>query len=237
MEDLLRSFFERDLTETEERKLDSLLETSSRDAFQFLDIAKAHYLQTGLPLPDLSSGGGGHSSLGPGAKVFLSFLSGALVTGSVWWASEHFLRTSSPQASLTDPLIFIRPPLSPIRAEPTTPSSPNTVHRVEEIQLPTMVQPEPYIAGREYRGMSAVVDQAATGLMTVRVLDVQGREIRLLFANILEKGQWNFSWDGRAQSGQFAPAGVYQVEVQSGKSVFRKNVEIIHGKAPSIKPL
>ena len=231
MEDLLKAFFERDLSEAEERQLDSLLESSSQDAFQFLEIAKALYLQTGLPNPENPpTGGGGSPPWSAGPKILWSLFTGALITGSVWWASERY--GLSPEHSLPVPNVTVIAPV--LKTDPFPP--PQKVHSAVRKDVPLMppatVQPQPYVAGKKYEGLSVIIKQAATGLMTVRILDAQGREVRLLYANILDPGEWNFSWDGRQQDGRWAEAGDYQVETQSGKTVLRKEIKIVRELKP-----
>lgn len=78
-----------------------------------------------------------------------------------------------------------------------------------------------------YEELSVVVDTGKAELVTVRVLDPAGRQIRLLFAGILPIGQRTFTWDGKASDGRLAPAGTYSLEVTSGTNVQGKEVHLM----------
>jgi hypothetical protein len=232
MENLVKAFFERDLTEAEEKRLDTLLESSPKEAFQLLERAKALYLQTGLPNPEPPPAGGPPLSAG-GAKMLWGFLTGIVITGAAWWSWEN---RPVPQPEVSIPVSAIPlaapayPKITPAGSPPRPEPPPAGLKQV--FVEPEMVRPEPYIAGHRYGGLNVIVDQKGSGLITIRVLDPNGKEIRLLFANILEAGRWNFSWDGRTKDGRLAKAGLYQVETQSGKTLLRKEIRIVREPAP-----
>ena len=49
--------------------------------------------------------------------------------------------------------------------------------------------------------------------MRLRILDVSGRQVRLLENRRLEAGVREASWDGKDDRGQSVPAGVYLYEL------------------------
>jgi hypothetical protein len=53
-------------------------------------------------------------------------------------------------------------------------------------------------------------------LLTVH--DVRGREIRVLFRGELPAGSYQFSWDGRDDTGRMMPSGVYLYRMSAGES-------------------
>ncbi len=56
MADLIQEFFERELSEAEANSLGNLLQESPDSALRFESLLEKHYLQTGLPSPQLPSG-------------------------------------------------------------------------------------------------------------------------------------------------------------------------------------
>jgi hypothetical protein len=219
MEDLIKAFFERDLSPMEEQRLDSLLESSPQDAFRLLETAKTLYSQTRLPDPANQSGDVGFSTSAFGSKLFWSLLAGCAIAGALWWTHRP-----SPSASFSAPgapvSVFLKTPKPAFKA---------LKHTATAL---TATQPRAYVPGQKYDGLSIIVHQSSPGLVTVRILDPQADEIRLLFANLLDAGEWTFKWDGHQQDGQLAPAGAYEVEIQSGSTVLRKEIDIIRAPAP-----
>jgi flagellar hook assembly protein FlgD len=74
--------------------------------------------------------------------------------------------------------------------------------------------------------LSVVVSNPQEGLVTVKVADSQGNEIRVLYAGILPAGEHNFTWDGKGESGQVASPGVYDLVVTSGTKVLHQKVRL-----------
>ncbi len=58
-----------------------------------------------------------------------------------------------------------------------------------------------------------VVNRETGGSATIRVLNAQGQEIRLLFSGNLGAGKWAFEWDGRSGAGRLVDPGKYRIEV------------------------
>jgi len=65
-----------------------------------------------------------------------------------------------------------------------------------------------------------------TGLVTLRVLDANKNEIRLLYVGLLKPGQWRFQWDGKQEKGGWVPPGNYQIQVLSGAITLTKQIAI-----------
>jgi len=67
----------------------------------------------------------------------------------------------------------------------------------------------------------------ARGQATLRILDLSGREVRVLVDDVLEAGEQSVAWDGRNAKGQLVPAGIYFYELQGhGFDTSRKLVRI-----------
>ena len=89
-----------------------------------------------------------------------------------------------------------------------------------------MVKPLAYDPKVKYEGLDSIVERKTPGIVTVRVLDSSKKEVRLLFAGFLDQGKWTFYWDGKLSDNTYAQAGVYSVEVQSGKEVLAKQITL-----------
>ncbi len=92
--------------------------------------------------------------------------------------------------------------------------------------LPTARPTEPVSTGRIYERLSVMVNLPQGGLATVRVVDSQDNDIRLLYAGILPAGQQTFTWDGKTAQGALAPPGHYFVEIKSGADVLRQEIHL-----------
>jgi len=61
------------------------------------------------------------------------------------------------------------------------------------------------------------------GRVTLRILDIRGREITTLIDRVSEPGTSSIIWDGQDASGEIVPAGIYFYELQvSGAKASRK---------------
>jgi flagellar hook assembly protein FlgD len=74
--------------------------------------------------------------------------------------------------------------------------------------------------------LSVVVSRRSAGLVTVRILDSGKKEVRLLYAGMLQPGDWTFEWEGLLEDGSRAVPGAYFVETQSGSAVMQKKIQI-----------
>ncbi len=105
-------------------------------------------------------------------------------------------------------------------------NNPLPISSTAPVVVPLSSEPQ----GKLYEELSVVVDTAIPGLATVRVLDGQNNEIRLLYAGILSAGTRTFAWDGKDGDGKVVSAGVYYLVVNSGTKVMRQEVHV--GQTP-----
>jgi len=220
--DLAKAFFERDLTEAEEQALADEIAASPETALRLAHEARSAYMATGLPVPDWGSSLAGASGAAAGGAALLKgLLVGALLTGAAWYWTT---RTS------VDPEPIPVPEPVPSSA-PAVPSRPGKVSKAPPVAkkvarpAPTLA-PQPYVPNRRYEGLAAIVRQESSGLVTVRILNDHGAEVRLLYVGMLPRGVWTFEWDGHLQDGTLAPEGEYKVETQSGRTLLQKRVLI-----------
>lgn len=213
MADLVEQFFQRDLSEAEHEALSKLLERSSEAALNYQSLLEQNYLATGLPLPTLPKGlrslprvgSGGFSG---GGILFKLFLVGLTATGVALWKfwpqSKAFIPATVQQA-------------------PAKSSVSSIIHRVKQA-----VPFKPVVAGPSQEGqeLSVVVNTPQKSLVTVRILDSRGQEIRALYTGFVDPGHWAFQWDGLLQNGKAAGAGNYKIDVESGTTHQSKDIQI-----------
>ena len=223
MADLAQEFFKRDLSDAEWKALGQQLAREDAAADQFLASAQAYHAGLGLPEPSgkpFKPGGAG--GLG-GAMGSVGSWVGALVLGAAlggtvvhfWFPAEA--PAPAPQVQVV-PTPFPTIAVAPAHGRPNLPQP--------TLQAPPQGASAPRVASQGFPGLAAVVHLASQGLVTARVLDAQGQELRVLFAGVLEAGSWSFAWDGRDEAGSVLPPGRYTIEVQEGSHVLKKDVVV-----------
>jgi hypothetical protein len=88
------------------------------------------------------------------------------------------------------------------------------------------VYPIRYDPQAKYGALAVIVNQPQDGIVTTRVMDASGREVRILYAGYIEKGTWVLEWDGNLGRNGTARPGDYVIEVQSGDDILKKPVRI-----------
>jgi hypothetical protein len=208
MADLIHEFFERELSETEADVLSEQLRLSTDESLRFEGLLESHYLATGLPLPELPASlqnlplnpGGLGSALG--LKLFA-----VLVATGLGYAVYKFWPSPAvaPQAVLA-PVVSVSQPAVITKLLPVQPKSVSPTATGEEL--------------------SVVVGAQEKTLVTVRILNHEGGEVRDLYTGFIQPGHWSFQWDGDLSDGVPAPAGEYQIDVQSGALHQTKDIQI-----------
>jgi hypothetical protein len=219
MVDLIKEFFERELNEAEAESLGDLIRESPEEALRFEGLLASHYLATGLPSPQLPSSllklpgtPGGWGSAG-GLKILL--LLGAAGLGFLAWKLWPS-STTVPSSQTPAPAVLSTSPVAPVGALP---------HPALAAK-PLPVEPQEVGPTAEGEELSVVVGAQEKTLVTVRILDQTGREVRDLYTGFVQPGHWSFQWDGELTNGVPAPAGNYQIDVQSGVSHQAKDIRI-----------
>ena len=217
MADLVQEFFKRDLTETEHEALSKLLESSPEAASSYERLLEQNYLATGLPQPTLPKGlqplphpgAGGLTGLGASIKIFLAVLA---VSGIALWKFW-------PQTKVEIFMPLQQPVQQVLEKHLTVPVKPF-------VKKPAPIQPLAAGSTQEGQELSVEVDAPQRSLVTVRILDPGGKEVRALYTGFVEPGRWNFKWDGLLGNGEAAGAGDYRIDVQSGAAYQSKDIRI-----------
>lgn len=215
MNDLVHSFFERDLAPDESRELGRILESSEEEAMRFAALGEAAYLALGLPAHQWPGGTRWPfhpgSAAGPGHSLFALVLAALGLGGlAAWWLwPKTDLKTLAPA-----PAVEI--------AAPVPVSKPASVR----LESAPAVKPLPALPGPEGKRLNVLVDLPRMSLVTVRVMDPQGVEVRHLYTGFLKPGRWSFTWDGLLSGGKSAPPGSYSIQVRSDLGTMVKNVEL-----------
>ena len=211
MADLIKKFFQSELTETEDRTLAEELASSEKAAERFAESAEKAYYALGLPEPRMT---------GKWAKFFHS------IWGKLFWV----LLVGGGIAVF---YWLLRPENRPV---PAAVPGPEPRQEVVPLAYPTAAQiyrsprpigtpPTPAGFGEappeqsfvtDYRNLKLVVTQESDGLVVVKVLGPAGDEVRRLYDGPLDKGKWIFNWDGLLDNGQPAVPGTYRIEVEGG---------------------
>jgi len=208
MADLIHEFFERELNEAESDALSEQLRLSTDESLRFEGLLESHYLATGLPLPELPASlqnlplnpGGLGSALGL-KLVAVLIAAGLGYMVFKFWPSPAV----APQAVLA-PEVSVSQPSAITKLLPVQPKSVSSTATGEEL--------------------SVVVGAQEKTLVTVRILNQEGKEIRDLYTGFVQPGHWSFQWDGDLSNGVAAPAGNYEIDVQTGALHQTKDIRI-----------
>ena len=215
MVDLVQAFFERELSESEADLLGKLLQESPDSAMRFEGLLETHYLATGLPLPQL-----------PGSLEKFAPAAGKL--GALGWAGLAVAVAAGvgllawkfwPVSEIGQPVVV--EPLAPMARVSQVPAPKIITKTLSAPVHPASTAPS--AVGEE---LSVVVDTPEKSLVTVRVLNAAGQEVRHLFTGFVEPGQRSFQWDGNLSAGEPAPAGDYKIDVQTGGSHQTKDIRL-----------
>ncbi len=204
MADLIDKFFSEDLTEAEEQALGEALMASDEQALKFGRLAEEAYARYGLPDPGTGSSGAGGLTGGPSLTTWC--LLGLVAVGFLLYCIKGDPASEVPSVPV------------PVLADPG--SSP-AGKPAPKAGVPVAASPAP-----AYDLLKIRVDQDATGPVVVRVLSPEGREVRRMYDGSLAAGQWAFRWDGKLADGTTARPGTYTIEVDNGRSVQNRRVQV-----------
>ena len=237
-DDLIKKYFQEDLSETEEQALSEKLLASTEDALRFGEEAHARYTRYGLPEPEWSKPLPGFAAAARPASValhltymslkVLAALLGLALTGVVafgLWRAFAPVPVDTESAS---------PDLSS-SVSPAPPVMPARIHKVHST-LPSMKTPlvVPVLtpidldhpSGKPFSDLSITVHKVAAGAVTVQVTTLEGESLVPLYRGFLQPGNWGFEWNGQLSDGQAAASGYYQIQLNSGSAIQKKVIQI-----------
>jgi hypothetical protein len=217
---LLDEYFKRDLTEPEEEELAQRLSSMPEDTRRFVELMETHYRSLGLPDPEWTEGPLPSFFPKSGFRPFRILLCALLFLFLAWTGYSLYrwlLRTETPSTT----------PLTPQPTRSHEPSKSQTSEKSKPVKKHSSV-PSPQMgpSGKIHEELSVVVTHPQSGLVTVKVIDPQGKEIQILYAGILPAGKRIFTWDGKDMNGSVATPGVYYLIVTSGSKVLRQEVHL-----------
>lgn len=245
-DDLIIKFFQEDLTEAEEQRLEAILKASVEESWRFHLHAETAYQGYGLPEPHWPED---KPYSGMGLKHWFEPFLLVLVLGSLGWALSHFamktqpapapslstalpLNVSRPASRLPDPPEELdssedleKPALEP--GQEKGPSAPKTgvkVNVVVPALVPVAAAPKSHQA---HSNLEVVVRRSRPTALRVRVVGPDGAQVVLLYQGTLEPGTWVFDWNGKLADGGKPAPGDYRIQVESGAVTQVKKV-VIH---------
>lgn len=216
MPDLGKELFRRDLSDAEWQELGHALAREDAASDAVLAEAEAYYRGLGLPDPKLP-GQGGSGLLGGASGLITGLVLGALVTAGLM---AKLREQAAPPPQPAPASVAPGPALAPAFA-PSKPTS------IPAPPAPATGGPREASPGFPHLSLRLKLDEG--GLVTARVLDAKGNELRVLYAGLLEAGDWRFGWDGLAETGVAVHPGAYVIEIQQGAKKVRKDL-VIKGK-------
>lgn len=215
MADLIQEFFTRDLNEAEQEALSKLLSESPEAALSYEGSLERNYLALGLPQPVLPPGLQYPRHIGSGAASGNGWLSLALAGSALLGLALWKFWPQAP-ASLPAPQAVAQ------RASAAVPK----VVMKHALQPPAPIAPQAVGPSQEGQELSVIVEAPHQSLVTVRILDGTGKEVRALYTGFVQPGKWAFQWDGLLGNGEPAQAGSYRIDVLSGETHLSKDIRI-----------
>lgn len=211
---LVEKFFNEDLTGADEEALEKLLLQSTEAASEFNVLAEEAYLATGQPAhqwPGKTIQIPHVGGMGTGLKLLLALvaLGSAVVIWRLW---------PRPVTEVIPPKVIPSMTIKPVVALPKAIVPKITASKI----LPSRA-----VSEQEGDALGILVETPQVALVTVRVLDHSGREIRVLYTGVLDPGKWSFRWDGLLENGKPAAGGNYTIEVQKGSRRLSKPVRLL----------
>jgi hypothetical protein len=195
MNDLIRDYFKRDLTDHEMEVLEQLLEKSEGARQEFLEASKQAYRQTGLPEPVL-----------PGKVIELK--------SHKRWLVSSLAAAAVVTVSVSAYFYF---------QKPTAQSLPGTVMGQGSNYISASTQN--LAGQSANQGSSALgsigfqVNMTDLHVVTVRVEDPDHQEVTKLFSGLLTPGTHDFSWNKCFPNGSPVPKGQYCIVVEHAGAI------------------
>ncbi len=193
MNDLIRDYFKRDLTDAEMDALEQLLETSEAARQEFLKASEKAYRKTGLPEPVL-----------PGQVVSLKF--------SRRWFVPALAAAALAAVSVTVFFYFQKPTAKPGLAP--VPGTSSISASTQNLAGQNALQ-----GSNAFGSIGFQVNMTDLHVVTVRVEDPDHQEVAKLYSGLLTPGTHDFSWNKCFPNGTPVPKGQYCIVVEHAGAI------------------
>jgi hypothetical protein len=233
--DLIKKFFQEDLSEAEEKALGEQLLSSTEDALRFGEEAHTRYASYGLPEPEWSKPlvpALGQAAASPAtlhfAYIGLKVLAGLLALAVAGVVAFGLWRAFAPvPMDSGSPAPALQDSQAPLLA----PSQIHKVHFPSPVKAPLVVPVLTPIdmdhpSDKPFSNLSITVHKVSAGAVTVEVTDLEGQGLLPLYRGFLQPGNWGFEWNGKLGNGQAASPGYYQIQMDSGSVSQKKVIQI-----------
>ncbi len=232
--DLIKKYFQEDLSEAEEKALSEKLLASTEDALRFGEEAHARYARYGLPEPELSKPLIGFAASTPsvsaalhltylGLKVLAALL-GLALTGVVAFGLWRAFAPVSVDSGTQTPDLPAAPLVTPAQIHKVH-SGTSSMKTLRVVPVLTPIDLD-HPSGKPFSNLSITVHKVAAGAVTVQVTTLEGKSLVPLYRGYLEPGNWGFEWNGQLSNGQAAASGYYQIQLDSGSAAQKKVIQI-----------
>jgi hypothetical protein len=206
MPDLIKKYFQSELSLEEDEVLSKLLSTSEDAAEEFALKAEQAYFELGLPEPIIPQP----------------------VNKTLKWSGGRFLKIVLALVSVAAIYWWLRPvkPVMLSKEELNLPIN-TQIPNVKNLVPVKVIGPPPNPDfDTDYRNLSVIVNLDKESPIVVRIIGPDGLEVRRLYQGPLKAGQWSFVWNGLLDNGQPAIPGTYKIFVDSSAGSKSKEVTI-----------
>ncbi|MCA9734665.1 VWA domain-containing protein [candidate division KSB1 bacterium] len=91
----------------------------------------------------------------------------------------------------------------------------------------TLMQNYPNPFNPETKIVFYIPGSATSRFVTIKIYDILGRVVRILYAQTTTPGRYELIWDGRNELGQALPSGVYVYRLMAGETVLQKKMTLV----------
>lgn len=244
MSDLIASYFTRDMTDDEDQALSLMLQESEEAAIRFGSLAQEKYLGYGFPAPKIPKGKITNYILIQ-KWVISIFVLAALgyfawlrlcrepVSSTVDRHNAVIEKDNGSYIKKSDNIKIMKSEKTVvarvINDTPVHDITENINESMQDSNEARNIGKPPVLTngtGDKYPELQVIIRLKNPGMVKVRVLDADGKQVRRLYEGTIQAGRWSFEWDGLMSNGEPASPGLYRIEVNSGGVTQSKSVSV-----------